>query len=209
MHLKKAQGATEYLVLLAVVLIIALVGIALLAFFPGTAGGVQATENDIKAYAAQSATPIQIISTDARVASWNPTNALAYMRIKNVGIYKIRLTALIDPLGVRMTQFGGGDCGAPAIANISDYYEMGPGEEKYFGHVWFGTPCTRYFAPRTSATGGAILGSASEICQNSTAAPGKVAYKSFGFEYIQYFEGQEIRKRQYWGPLTITCSAPQ
>jgi hypothetical protein len=33
----KGQGATEYLVLLAVVLVIALVGIALLSFFPGTA----------------------------------------------------------------------------------------------------------------------------------------------------------------------------
>ena len=39
----KAQGATEYLVLLAVVLIVALVSVALLGFFPGMAGDIQTT----------------------------------------------------------------------------------------------------------------------------------------------------------------------
>jgi hypothetical protein len=42
----KGQGATEYLVLLAVVLIIALVSIALLGFFPGLAGDARRTQSD-------------------------------------------------------------------------------------------------------------------------------------------------------------------
>jgi hypothetical protein len=42
----KGQGATEYLVLLAVVLIIALVSIALLGFFPGLAGDARKTQSD-------------------------------------------------------------------------------------------------------------------------------------------------------------------
>jgi len=41
----KGQGATEYLVLLAVVLMIALVSIALLGFFPGLAGDAKATQS--------------------------------------------------------------------------------------------------------------------------------------------------------------------
>jgi len=42
----KGQGATEYLVLLAVVLIIALVVIALLSYFPGIAGDARITQSD-------------------------------------------------------------------------------------------------------------------------------------------------------------------
>ena len=41
----KGQGATEYLVLLAVVLIIALVSIALLGFFPGLASDARITQS--------------------------------------------------------------------------------------------------------------------------------------------------------------------
>jgi hypothetical protein len=41
----RAQGATEYLVLLAVVLIIALVSIALLGFFPGLASDARITQS--------------------------------------------------------------------------------------------------------------------------------------------------------------------
>lgn len=44
-HLK-GQGATEYLVLLAVVLIIALVSIALLGFFPGLASDAKITQSN-------------------------------------------------------------------------------------------------------------------------------------------------------------------
>jgi hypothetical protein len=54
---KKGQGATEYLVLLAVVLIIALVAIALLGFFPSLAGTARITQS--KAYW-EGATPIAI-----------------------------------------------------------------------------------------------------------------------------------------------------
>jgi len=42
----KAQGSTEYLVLLAVVLVIALVAIALLGYFPGLAGDAKKTQSD-------------------------------------------------------------------------------------------------------------------------------------------------------------------
>ena len=42
----KGQGATEYLVLLAVVLIIALVSISLLGFFPGLAADAKITQSD-------------------------------------------------------------------------------------------------------------------------------------------------------------------
>lgn len=43
---KKGQGSTEYLVLLAMVLVVAMVAIALLGFFPGLAGDTRAAQSD-------------------------------------------------------------------------------------------------------------------------------------------------------------------
>ncbi len=55
---KKGQGATEYLVLLAVVLIVAMVAIALLGFFPGLSYDAKKSESD--SYW-RGASPFQII----------------------------------------------------------------------------------------------------------------------------------------------------
>ncbi|MCX8175518.1 MAG: hypothetical protein N3E51_04925 [Candidatus Micrarchaeota archaeon] len=54
----KGQGATEYLVLLAVVLVIALVVIALLLFFPGMSGPV--SESESKIYWTGTAKPFRV-----------------------------------------------------------------------------------------------------------------------------------------------------
>ncbi len=56
---RKGQGATEYLVLLAVVLIVAMVAIALLGFFPGLAGDAKKAQSD--AYWRGEARPFAII----------------------------------------------------------------------------------------------------------------------------------------------------
>jgi hypothetical protein len=56
---QKGQGATEYLVLLAVVLIVAMVAIALLGFFPGLSYDAKKKESD--SYWGGSASPFQII----------------------------------------------------------------------------------------------------------------------------------------------------
>ena len=57
-QLLRGQGATEYLVLLAVVLIIGLVSVALLGFFPGISGGISEAES--QAYWGGVARPIKI-----------------------------------------------------------------------------------------------------------------------------------------------------
>ena len=54
----KGQGATEYLVLLAVVLIIALVSVSLLGFFPGLSSDAKITQSD--SYWRGEAAPISI-----------------------------------------------------------------------------------------------------------------------------------------------------
>ncbi|HQT45139.1 MAG TPA: class III signal peptide-containing protein [Candidatus Micrarchaeota archaeon] len=63
MNFKKGQGSTEYLVILAVVLIIALVAIAILGFFPGLATDAQKTQSD--SYWQGVAYPFRIVESKA------------------------------------------------------------------------------------------------------------------------------------------------
>jgi len=64
---KKGQGATEYLVLLAVVLIVAMVAIALLGFFPGLAGDAKMAQSD--AYWRGTARPFAVLEHSLRASN--------------------------------------------------------------------------------------------------------------------------------------------
>jgi len=55
----RAQGASEYLVILGAVLLIALIVISLIGFFPGTSGGISETESHV--YWSSTANPIRVI----------------------------------------------------------------------------------------------------------------------------------------------------
>ena len=204
----KGQGATEYLVLLAVVLIVALVSVALLGFFPGMAADAQMTQSQIYW---RSASPISIVESGARYSA--PAAAsYVYMRIVNTGNYPIKLTAIIGADGGKATQFAGyNSCGItpPSAVNISDYYYLGPGEEKYFGGVVFGTACDWRAVSLTSASNQYYIGGASSICQNSNTTPGTLDYKSIGFEYIQYMDNnQQITKKQIGKEWIVKCREP-
>ena len=201
----RAQGATEYLVLLAVVLVIALVAIALLGFFPGMSGDTQETQS--KMYW-QSATPVSIVVGAAKIYASSGETYL-YLRFKNAGLHPIRIIGIFGGDGAKITQFfSTATCGLNAgYHNISDHYYMGPDETKYFGFVGhFNVPCDRQVVAQTSTTSGFRIGGASSVCQNSATAPGMVEIKKFGFEYIEYVEGIPITKRQVGtAPLVIGC----
>jgi len=70
MGIFRGQGATEYLVLLAVVLIVALVSVALLGFFPGMASDAKITQSET--YWRGQARPFAII--DFVISATNTTN---------------------------------------------------------------------------------------------------------------------------------------
>ena len=206
----KGQGATEYLVLLAVVLIVALVSVALLGFFPGMASDAQVTQS--QAYW-QGASPIAI--TEMAAMSYSASSltdyVIPYLRLRNNGAYPIRITKLLDNSGHYMTQIY---TGVPL--NISDYYYLAPGEEKYIadtsdgGKVHYNVPVQRFFGFRATSSagdGGYYLYAASSVC-SPTAPYGTAVVKNFGFEYIEYIEGQQITKRQVGKDLIIKCSQP-
>lgn len=204
----RGQGATEYLVLLAVVLVIALVGIALLGFFPGTASDAQETESKIYW---QSQSPIAIVEGASRGHTAVPYS-WPYLRVRNTGGYPIRITKLL--------------AGSQSISevnnalvgnrNISEYFYLAPGEEKAFGYYSFwGFPASMdraiFFYKGASGSSGAYLYGAASVCSNNpnSTSFGFDVVNSFGFEYAQYVEGQEITKRQIGTkPLILRCKDP-
>ena len=86
MVFRKGQGATEYLVLLAVVLIIALISIALLGFFPGLATDAKKTQSDT--YWRGQASPFRVL--DHTIAT---SNGVMTLSVQNSGSDKITLNA--------------------------------------------------------------------------------------------------------------------
>jgi len=192
------------LVLLAVVLIVALVSVALLGFFPGMASDARETQS--KTYWA-SASPIAITEWAAKAHS-NPTYSMPYIRVRNVGPYPVRITKLLgsDGAGIGMFRIASG-----TDVNISDYYYMAPGEEKYFGdNTTFsrGLPENRMVDFCMPSVGGDwyILNTASSICNAAgSATSGTLAMDEFGFEYVEYINGQQVTKRQVGKPLVIKC----
>jgi len=201
-----AQGATEYLVLLAVVLIVALVSVALLGFFPGMASDSQITQSQMYW---KSASPISIVESGSRYCASCTANYV-YMRMVNVGNYPIRITAVIGGDGGRAVEFAGYNCGiAPSFVNITNYFYMAPGEEKYFGGLVFGTACDwRIMSGTGTPSYSAYIAGASSVCQNSNTTPGTLDYKSIGFEYIAYIDGQQITKRQVGKDFIVKCMPP-
>ena len=203
----KGQGATEYLVLLAVVLIIALVAIALLGFFPGMAGDSQETQS--KMYW-QSATPIAITEWAARYATTGNYTQV-YIKIRNTGSYPIRLNGILanGKSATTLCTYVGWWCGGTSAGVMYLY----PGEEKKFGHSGYfpGLPIGTMVAGGTSDAGRFFVleyqmpGSMSANCSR-TAPYGTAVINDFGFEYIQYIEGAQITKRQIGTkPVVIKC----
>jgi len=204
-----AQGATEYLVLLAVVLIVALVSVALLGFFPGMASDAQITQSQMYW---QSASPIAITESAVRADSASG-NTYPYLRVKNAGAYPVRLAGIVGADSGKASQFYAGNCGASGWVNMSDWFYLAPGEEKYFavnGAGWYGLPCYwRISATTVASTTAGGVGGASSVCQNSSTSPGTLDYKSLGFEYIEYLDnGQQITKRQIGKDFIVKCGPP-
>jgi len=196
----RAQGATEYLVLLAVVLIVALVSVALLGFFPGMASDAQITQSQMYW---RSASPIAIVemhSTKYSSEIYSP----AYMKVMNNGAYPIRITKLVSP-PYEITQLGL----SSGLGIISDYFYLAPGEEMAFATSIGsllpagGTELRVHFSNNGSISVN-VLGGAKQYCTSSSSY---VDYDSFGFEYIEYINGQQVTKRQIGSkPLFFKCN---
>lgn len=210
----RAQGATEYLVLLAVVLIIALVSITLLGFFPGTATDSQITQSQTYW---RSTTPIAILESGARASGFTADSTAPYFRIQNTGSYPIRIIALYGGGQPVYTFWNDSD-----VLNISDHYFIQPGEISYFGRdsLYIGLPSTREvdFVPGSSCGGPnpgmqALLGgcAAKQFCSNDINNSNSGIFAvDLAFEYIEYIDNnnQITKKQNGTKPLMVKCMPP-
>jgi len=206
----RAQGATEYLVLLAVVLIVALVSVALLGFFPGMAQDSKMTQS--KTYWS-STSPIAVLETTARAYSGGNGNfTFTYFRIRNNGNYPITITKMLAG-NTSTTYIWTGGWYPEAL--MSSRVMMAPGEEFTFGNANYmpGVP-ELGFGNRTFITfsgsdannyNANLKNAASSLCSRS-APYGYLTLNNFGFEYTTTIEGQTITKKQVGtAPLIVQC----
>ena len=124
MGIFRGQGATEYLVLLAVVLIVALVSVALLGFFPGMASDARMTQS--QAYWRGQAKPFAIL--DASIAAGgNGTFSIQNMeansnQMTNFAIGNCsNVSAITFGAGEVKTLIATSNCGSGSAGGIFDY----------------------------------------------------------------------------------------
>jgi len=200
----RAQGATEYLVLLAVVLIVALVSVALLGFFPGMASDAQITQS--QAYWL-GASPIAVTESAAKAYTNENLQSAIYIRLRNNGAYTISITKLLseDTTTVRYWKPIGGS------VPFAGAYVIPAGGEAYFGSGTFaGLPATLDIEGEINGGSGCGGGGSSvRLCLRQrcdTQGKGLVVVRNFGFEYTETIEGQTITKRQVGSKdLIIKC----
>jgi hypothetical protein len=194
----RAQGATEYLVLLAVVLLIALVGIALLSFFPATASDTEITQNQVYW---QSATPISIIDATAKYAPDLTAQqctegeiSVDQIEMQNTGPDQIYLESIVSSNGTEYPIGAALQPGQTACANT----DQGSGDQ-----------CNLVVDFPTFASGGCDDGIAVDSnCKLD--GTGVVSLSGFMLNYIAYPDGMSgvsIEKSFTPSkPLMVKCS---
>ena len=130
----KGQGATEYLVLLAVVLIVAIVSVALLGFFPGMASDAQMTQS--QTYWSGTARPFQVTEASSSVETMcGIASSSGYtMVLQNSEADTLTITGLV-------VDNSSGFCVSGGTANAP--VSIGPGERRTFSVITasFDSPC--------------------------------------------------------------------
>ncbi len=198
--MQKAQGATEYLVLLAVVLIVALVSVALLGFFPGMASDAQITQSQMYW---KSMTPIAIVDSSPAYRYSSGTYIWMYLRLRNTGNYPIRLSKILGKGDSISEYYRGSPAGE---RNLTDIY-LAPGEEICISdyRVPPGSLCNIGVEFNPTVIGHFTLAAVDQTCDST--GRGTATLKDFGFEYIVYIEGQQITKREIGAkPFIAKCA---
>jgi hypothetical protein len=228
MYMRKltGQGATEYLVLLAVVLIVALVAIALL-----SSGGTSDSMYKESELYWQGANPISIASADAFAVptAWYDDVTNIKLVLKNNGPNTIiirRILTTEDNCSIEGQ--GGSDNGGILYARFVNYpthYTIAPGgtlsigTQDTIGGFWnmvmagksdsyFCSECLwgNDFSPKLCSK------NVQSVCKvtGGQSGFGTLTIEDFGFEYTEQINGVEIVKTQYGSkPLIIRCTNPQ
>ena len=132
-HFRKGQGATEYIVVLAIVLMVALVVVGLLGFFPSFSTNTQITEYD-QYWSVQR--PLAVLDA-AQLATGN-TAQNATFSIRNQGTSSVSITRF----NVSLSPAGSAQVGIGTPGNNSSF-TLAPGDSTTI-MVWNNTPVGGY-----------------------------------------------------------------
>ena len=117
---RKAQGTTEYLIILAVIIVISLVVVGVMGWVPGLSGGL--TEQQSKAYW-RSTSPFAIIEH-------NFTGTTADLEIQNISANKLTLTQVnvegVDGIAADVS-FNAGESKAVSLTGLTACGAVGDG----------------------------------------------------------------------------------
>ena len=131
----KGQGATEYLVLIAVVLIVALVSVSLLGFFPGISADSQIKQS--QAYWSGEARPFQVVDAASTYGTicGNGGSGGYVLSVQNTEASTLKITNI-------SADGSTGYCGPDGVQNAQ--VSLGPGERKLLSVVTSAgsSPCT-------------------------------------------------------------------
>ncbi len=124
---KKGQGATEYIVVLAIVLMVALVVVGLLGFFPGFSSDTQTSESSSYWQSAKPVAIIDAIQFSTGGVGQNVTLVIENHAPASITITSINLTSIPSALGAWNATPGGtgsltmaaGDRGSVMFFNAS------------------------------------------------------------------------------------------
>jgi len=210
------QGATEYLVILAVVLVVGLMVVTLLGGFTSSAGDAQDAQNEMYW---QSRTPIAVMGGKADSQLWENT---AYIILKNSGKYPVELLAIgpmnyytmsvdltdetlslegkMEPLS---SEWRGGDSYSVYIApprgtGLAEYTQkntLNPGEQIMVGFSVYNVLDPNY--------------NAKQLCRYSSGQTGKVLeLKKLTLYYSENVNGVKIVKKQEMNekPFYLQCT---
>jgi len=212
----KGQGATEYLVLLAIVLIVALVSVALLGFFPGMAQDSKIAQT--QAYW-RSASPLAVLETGKATYveySWGGCGVTAAgdvgctnvdIIIQNNGAYPIRLKKLLsgnNSVSSYLICSGYPNTTTDWVYHpISDIY-IAPGTQGCFGARETQSVCPQHAIKISrNGTDSNHLKGATSTC--GTNGLGYLVVPGFGFEYDVTIDGQTVTKREVGKDLIVPC----
>jgi|GEM_PF-1418480 len=197
----RGQGATEYLVLLAVVLIIALVAVALLAFLPGTAADSRVAES--QGYW-KGASPLAITASSATRDPYSTVH-YPFMKIQNTGTNPIRLRQIVAGTNTISTYT---NTVTGQTGNLLTDITIAPGKSVCFGGFNSGCPYLVRMTPLSSTyTGSDGLAALSTMCDSTTGA-GVFTVDKLGFVFDQISGGNAVTMRMDGkASLIATCGS--
>jgi len=195
----RAQGATEYLVLLAVVLIVALVAVALLGSQMGAISDTQATENQMMW---KSQSPFSIDASAGYKYPYATKVLVPYIKIKNTGINPIKLESINSGSNSITTYYSFYSWGSVSLTNIV----IGPGDSVCFGPS--GSGCVGMFNLGSDCSGGG--GGYASNCLpalTTNCMTGGLGYASgqISFAYDNVIGGNSVRQKSTEHELVMKC----